>query len=1115
MTLFQMVERERGRQRRLWVAAALLGCAAVGAILFAAGIVLFGSGRWIGLPALAPILVALLTTLVVGGAGFWLWRRASSQTSRASVATAIEGERSLRRGALVGALELGQQNPLAAMASNALATTLKRVDGSLAPRASGRTLKFAGAGALTALFAAGAVLIARRAYPDGWQVMSSPVGAMRGTLLPPLALNDLPSSVLRGERVRFTIAAMGRPTVTVHTRVTGAGWTTVSYPVRQGVATVTSDPIDADLEVYAADSRGESPRTVVHVTEVPFVGDLSLRAIFPGYLSRAPEPIPVGEPVQLPQGTQLEIRGRASTGLQSVALVDGSDRLALSPSGHTFSGSFAVVRSAQWNWEASSTSGRISELPPPIDITMVPDSAPTVDIPLPQGDTVLAQSGMFMLQVEAIDDHGIASVSLLSWKEGPNGTREKVVAQELGAKPGMRYSAPTQIDLTARGIEPGDYLHITAVATDESPWRQTGSSRELIVRIPSLTEQRLIARQAAESAVAGVAAAAAAQKQLEQKTSEAARARGDRSDKSEGSNNGEEQGEGSKSEETRSKNSSFEAAEKAKALAGEQRELQKRVQELRQTAKDLEEKLKQAGGMDSALSARMKEVQQLLKDALTPAMQKQLEAVDEAVKNLSPEDARQALANLAEQQKRMREQLDRSLEALKRAALEGSMETLHQEAKDIAQKEKNLSEKGGGDAAQQKQMQARTDSLVREIDKMMDRLQEQGAKSGVNKSKEARDAAQRSGKQLRNEKGGKEGEQQGSEEQGKEGGQQGKDASQRMKNASQEMQKAADQLANARSSQIQEWKDGLTSELDQSIQEMMQLAQRQQELEKRASGGESANSWRSEQSAVQQGAQKSSERLQQAARTSSLVSQRSQQAVADAKKKAEQISKMAQSPFYQNRGDPSQAASMMREATEAFNQAAASLVRDRDRAANASSASGFAEMLEQLKELAKQQGQLNGQSNALAMNRGNQQGQAEMLRQLAQQQRQIASALQDVADADGSGRSEALAKEAKQLADALSRQRSVDPATVERQQKLFRRMLDAGRTLEQDEREESDKREATSPKVGETFTPQNKDARGASAMKFREPTWNELRGLTAEERRLIIEYFKRINARQK
>jgi hypothetical protein len=31
-------------------------------------------------------------------------------------------------------------------------------------------------------------------------------------------------------------------------------------------------------------------------------------------------------------------------------------------------------------------------------------------------------------------------------------------------------------------------------------------------------------------------------------------------------------------------------------------------------------------------------------------------------------------------------------------------------------------------------------------------------------------------------------------------------------------------------------------------------------------------------------------------------------------------------------------------------------------------------------------------------------------------------------------------------------------------------------------------------------------------VKFREPTWEELRGLTADERRAILEYFKRINA---
>jgi hypothetical protein len=71
-------------------------------------------------------------------------------------------------------------------------------------------------------------------------------------------------------------------------------------------------------------------------------------------------------------------------------------------------------------------------------------------------------------------------------------------------------------------------------------------------------------------------------------------------------------------------------------------------------------------------------------------------------------------------------------------------------------------------------------------------------------------------------------------------------------------------------------------------------------------------------------------------------------------------------------------------------------------------------------------------------------------------------------------------------------------------------MLDAGRTLEQDERDENGKREAQAARAREGVSPQG-DARGRDAVKFREPTWNELRGLTPEERRAVIEYFKRIN----
>jgi hypothetical protein len=114
-------------------------------------------------------------------------------------------------------------------------------------------------------------------------------------------------------------------------------------------------------------------------------------------------------------------------------------------------------------------------------------------------------------------------------------------------------------------------------------------------------------------------------------------------------------------------------------------------------------------------------------------------------------------------------------------------------------------------------------------------------------------------------------------------------------------------------------------------------------------------------------------------------------------------------------------------------------------------------------------------------------------------------------DATGGDRAAELAKEARQLAEALE-QTHVDASTVARQQQLFRRLLDAGRSLEKEEREDNDKREAKAATGDEHFEPGRGDARGRAAIRFREPTWNELRGLTADERRAILEYFKRINA---
>jgi hypothetical protein len=265
-------------------------------------------------------------------------------------------------------------------------------------------------------------------------------------------------------------------------------------------------------------------------------------------------------------------------------------------------------------------------------------------------------------------------------------------------------------------------------------------------------------------------------------------------------------------------------------------------------------------------------------------------------------------------------------------------------------------------------------------------------------------------------------------------------------------QRAADQLADARKKQIDAWKQELTGELDQSIQEMLQLSRQQEAIEQKARQGADKQSLQGEQSALQQGVQQAGKRLGEAGQKSSLLSPRAQRSVSDAQKKVEQATRDLATARQSE-----QAAGSMREASEALNQAAASLVRDRERAQNASSASGFQEMLEQLKDMAQQQGSLNAQTAELipagcaARSAGREQA----------RQQSPAARRRLVAGRDGRSGQDRASRGAGQGSAAARAGAGERCGGSERDRPAAAVVppdIDAGRTLERDEREDSSAR---------------------------------------------------------
>jgi hypothetical protein len=1102
MTVGQLVGRERSRLRLALIVRAVGIATAIGLALVAASTIALGNARWITRPS-APLIAWVLVITVLATLTWLSWRAGRRQASPSEIAAAIERERALRSGALRGALEVHSSGVLGQLAAKRLASQLGRSRRPLAPAMQGRAMRWSIAAAAIAIGSLATVGVARDLAPDGWRAMRHPVMAWSGELLPPLAILDPPTHVLRGEEVRLNISAPERRALTLHARATGRPWSEQTLPVERGTATVVLGPVDADLAVVATDGRAASDTVIVRVTDRPFLGDVAIQATYPAYLRRAPEVLAVGEPLRVPRGTSLHVRGRASTALRSVALARAGDTIHLTPDGHAFAGRFSARESGRWTWRAAGAQGAIPDVPAPLELTVLADSSPRVQIVAPRTDTIVAAGDRVDLRAEASDDHGIGSVVLRSWRRQGSGHALPEVTQTLAAPGAPNWLGGLSLDLAPRGLEAGDELHVIVVATDDSPWRQRAESRVLVLRVPTLAERREIARALADSTASRAAAAAKSQRQLERRTEDAARARGRRDQRTPAAKDRDARSQ------QQARSMEYESAEQAEALAKEQRELAQQVEKLREDARALEKQLREAGALDTSLARQLREAQQLLKDALTPELAAQLEELSRAAQKLSPDDTRRALENLKEQQERLRKQLERSAEMLKRAALEGTMQTLRDEARELAQQQQATADsmtRGKASPQQTKQLSDRSKKLADAVEQLSRKLEDERAEAGPPKLEQAAEEARKSAEAMRQagrQQAGAQGQQ---SQQRQEGAQRGAaDA----REAAQHMDQAAQQLSQAREEQIQEWKNELTGELDRAIQEMMQMAREQDALAEKARQGAEQGALRAEQGALQQGVERVGEKLEKAGQKSTHVSPQAQGAVAEARRRVQQATERTA----ESQRGGSDAAPAMQEAAQALNRAAAALVKDREQVDQGQTASGFAEMLERMREMAKQQGSLNAQAQGLLPIPGQRmsaQGQAQA-RGIAEQQRNLADRLDDAGKSSSSGRAADLAREMREVAEALDAGR-VDQSLVERQQRLFRRLLDAGLTLEKEERDDRGERESRSATGAEgTFTPPT-DVRSTPTARYREPTWSELRGLTAEERRAVIEYFKRINA---
>ncbi|HUG01025.1 MAG TPA: hypothetical protein VML95_04140 [Longimicrobiales bacterium] len=1195
-------------------AAALAAALALPALLLVAWIAALSPGWDRPSPwPLVALVAAAAGAALVATAAVRRWLR---PLDGSAVAVAAERARGLPPGSLRGALELraftpdGTSESLARLSERRLVdrvglVTPRELGGGLAEGVRRRVRRLGGAalglGLAVAVLGASDPQRARQA----WAPLLQPLRALTPPELPSLAVAPGDLRVTRGDTFRVSVRAPQRRVVTLHWRAQGELPGRARLAVRADSAGRLVGPVEAPLSYWVSAPDGATSDTFrVEPLDPLLLSALTVDVAYPAYLGRAPERFE-GEPppLVLPEGSVVRVRGVATRPLGAAKLRGTEGAVSLTVFGDRFDGRLRPARSGAWAWELADRDGAASPAsPPPLQIAVVPDGAPWVEIRFPGEDTEAGPDMQQAVVAHAGDDHGLLRAALVSWRVDASGERDSVLRApiELAGTP-PTAALRTVLRAAGRRVLPGGRLEYFVEVTDDGPRAQTARSRTLAFRFPGADELRDRVGEEADELLHGADDLSRMARDLERATRELQRRMDSGAIRDAGrSGGGQEAGEPD-SESTLD----FERAEAARAVLDRQEELLEQAAALRDRMEDLGELSRSAGLSDPEFQRRLEELRDLMDEVAPQEMRDQLDRLREALDELDATRTEEALRALAEQQEQLQERLQQSLELLQRAAAEQEMRALADEARKLSARQQALSdalrdsalstppraaesrdstdaapdgtpppnsapsgqdaglrddpppgsERAGEDAApdpaaedsagaaaapadpgdvgspagdeagdsgfpadsgspaeagspvgMQADLAKQAGDLAERLGGLEERLRRLGEATASERSGEAGSEAQAGGQAMRDAAREAAG---GQRDAAAEAGQRGAGS----------MDRAADLLDSARDAMTQAWRDDTTQALEEATRDALSLAERESELldqmqQARESGSgaseQDMSDMRGEQAAVQEGLESIARNLSEAASRSAMVDRQVGQALGEAMKNVQESA----SAMEGGDGRPRLPIQETQAAVDAMNDLALSLVRNARQVGQSPAGTGLEEAMRQLAEAASQQGRINNEASALSPEDLSAAVLSRQARRLSERQQDIARQLQGTGESLGGsedllGDVEAMAEEAERLAQELAGGR-IDRRVLERQEQLFHRMLDAGRSLEREEL--GDERTAAAASEFERVDPGALDpALTSGGARYPAPSSALLQRLSPGYRRLILDYFDLIN----
>ncbi|MDZ7266219.1 MAG: hypothetical protein ONB48_04925 [candidate division KSB1 bacterium] len=836
----------------------------------------------------------------------------------------------------------------------------------------------------------------------------------------------------------------------------------------------------------------------VRVIEPPLIRSLQVTIHHPDYTRRPPQALAenLGDIMALP-GARASLQLEASKELRAAAVhFSWNASLPLQLSGETARGEFNIAQPGSYTIVLEDANGLHNIDPIQYRIELETDQTPAVRIAFPGQDVDLDESMQLPLTVLAEDDYGFSSAEIV-YEHFPSLGGESRTGHwplPFSDRHQPRLTLQAVWDFTTLEMQPDDVVRYFARVRDNDVVRgpKAAHSQTYQVRFPSLYEiYQEVANVQSETAQ-DMQELYQQARQVKQKLDDLAQ------------------------QLKKDPNLDWEQRQKLSETAGASEQMRESLRQMQERLAEMITTMERNDLLSLETLNKYLELQKLLQEINSPELQKALGELRKAMETLDPEKLEEAMKNFQFSQEEFLKGLERTINLLKQLQAEQKLDEALKKTADLQERQQEINEKAAKPsdaqtreqlAAQEKALQRDSEALeqpLQEISSLLHELQQQSPAQKVEQ------AAQMM--QSENLAGGM--------EQMSESLQQGQmaQAQQQGRRVAQTLHRMREALAGAQKEMRESQQRQAMQALQRSSLDLLQLSKRQEQLGSQAGSTPQNEDMTFNHTADQQqellsGLRRVAEQLHQTSQKSFAVTPEVARAVGQA------MNSMQNALQQLEQRNGRQAATAQRQAMQSLDRAVAGLrAAMQQMSGQPGMGMGMEQFLQRLLGLSGQQQGINQQTEGLTeQGMSALQRQAAMARMAAEQaavQKSLEQLLQEFGNrGEILGRLDQTVRDMEEVVKDLQQQ-NVNRQTLERQQQILSRMLDAQRSLR--ERDHSKERQAERARNYRSIDPGAlPDDLGGRRTRMQEDLMNALREKYSRDyRELIQKYFEALTRQQ-